>query len=136
MEVGAGRVAGGTDVADHVARVHVLVLAHREAGLVAVERRHFTAVVDDDRVAVPALRSGDDDDPRPAGVDGRAVGGLQVVTGMEPLRAADRIDPGPEAADDRTRDRSGVAMRRRPRPGAALAEQLGDRVGCRSVSYT
>src|ERR1019366_857852 len=111
-----------------VAGIHVLADRGRELRLVPIEGGHPTAVVDDDRIAVAALHAGDDDGPGPTGMDGRAVAGLQVVTGVEALRAAHRVHARSEAADDRPRHRAGVAVPDRARLVAPGAQERADGV--------
>ena len=54
VQVAPGRLAGGAHVADHLALGHRLAGRHDDRRLVAVERRHAVAVVDQRHVAVAA----------------------------------------------------------------------------------
>src|SRR5205085_7784365 len=72
VQVVAGRVARGAHEAQDVALVEDLALGAADAGLVAVERGHAVAVVEDDGVAVAAEPAGEDDLAGLGGVDRRA----------------------------------------------------------------
>src|SRR6266536_1308672 len=63
VQVGAGGPAGVPHERDHVAALHGLARLDVEAREVPVARDHAVAVVDHERVAVPALHSGRDHDP-------------------------------------------------------------------------
>ena len=115
-------MTGRAVVADDVALVDVLALAHRHAALVAVESREAAAVVDDDGVAVAAHHTCEHHGAGLGGMDRRAVAAGDVLA---------LVHASPAHAEAR---RQGSAARpdqsgRRRRPGVAtlgLGEQLLD----------
>src|SRR5687768_1185152 len=93
VQVGSGGVPGAADVPDDRARGDVLADDHGDARLVPVERAHAATVVDDDRVAVPALRARDHDLARLARADRRAGRRDDVDTGVEAGPPTDGVGP-------------------------------------------
>src|SRR5262245_3682903 len=92
MKMRARRAAGAADVGDDVAPLDALPRLHREAVEVPVSRDHAVAVVDDQRVAVPTLLAGRDDDPVRGRLDLRAHGRRDVDARMEVLLAGEGVD--------------------------------------------
>src|SRR6476646_4140336 len=114
VEVGAGRVAGGADVADDVALVDVLALVGGESRLVGVQRREAAAVVDDDHVAVAAHHAREYDRARLGRLDRRAVAACDV------LALVHAAPPHAEARRQRAAARPDETEGRRRSGGTAL----------------
>src|SRR3990172_6655142 len=93
MEVGAGAEPGASDVADGLAFRDHLTGRDGELGLVGVEGAQPPPVINDDRVAVAAVRLRQDHDARGSGPDGCAWSGINVDAGVQLAGLEDRMNP-------------------------------------------
>src|SRR5207248_4666918 len=96
VEVRAGAVSRASDVADHVALVHLLAAGDRDRALVTVGGREVAAVVDHDEVAVAGFPAAVDDRPARGGPDRGAIADADV----------DALVHAPPAPAERARDRA------------------------------
>ncbi len=99
VQVRAGGVAGGADIADVLSGGHGLAGGDVDAGLphVRIRRRHdrsVDVVFDDDESTVTAGELRDGHRPVCCGEDGGAVRGGEVGAGVERVLPGERVDPG------------------------------------------
>ena len=116
MQVGAGRSAGGADIADHVAALDVLIADDAEARKMAVLGDDAEAVVERHHVAVGAVGACGRDGRVAGREDGLAVVGGDIEAGMKvplvregiPAVAVTGREPAGHRPDRRGRRREGV----------------------------
>ena len=133
VQVGAGRAAGGADVADHVAALDLLAAVDREPREVAVARDDAEAVVEH-RPGCRRRRWRRRCDDAVAGGEHRlAVVGRDVEAGMEVRAAGERIRRGCRRATTASR-RPARSTASPPRaPAGARRRRAPSRAGCRST---
>ena len=92
MEVGAGGAPGGTGEGDHIPGLHRLAHPRQQLGVVAIQGRQTTAVVDHHIVAVAALVvGGHGHGPRQGGADGGSGRHRQIHSTVTPPFAGERV---------------------------------------------
>jgi hypothetical protein len=103
VQVGAGGVAGRADGADRLASLNVLVVAHEDLRAVSVQRRGLATVIHDDRIAIPAFPTREDDAAGRGGGDRRAHGRADVDPRVHLELARARVHAHAERRGDRSR---------------------------------
>src|SRR6478735_5830610 len=91
MKVRAGRAAGAADLADHVARGHLLADAGAPGGHVGVTGQHAVAVADFDDFTVTGLGSHEGNRTFGRGMDRGADRAAEVEPGVHRRAAVERV---------------------------------------------